>query len=81
MVRKEPDRRSSPRPGRNVLLRSDAPPAARMAAFAAAFVIAVVVGLILGAGVSSLAIASIAGGLASIGVEWSWQLRRGRRRR
>jgi hypothetical protein len=52
-----------------------------MAAFAVAFVIAAVVGLVLGAGVSSLAIASIAGGLASIVAEWSWQLRRGRRRR
>lgn len=81
MVPREPDGRSSARSGSNVRLRSNAPPAARMAAFAVAFVIAAVVGLVLGAGVSSLAIASIAGGLASIVAEWSWQLRRGRRRR
>jgi len=52
-----------------------------MIAFAVAFVVAAIIGLLAGAGVSSLAIASIAGGLASLGIEWSWQLRAGRRRR
>ncbi|MGA2013794.1 MAG: hypothetical protein ABSH51_25135 [Solirubrobacteraceae bacterium] len=68
-------------PRRSPLLRSDAPPRIRMIAFAVAFVVAAIIGLLAGAGVSSLAIASIAGGLASLGIEWSWQLRAGRRRR
>jgi len=78
-MQKQPHRRSGS--SRSVLLSSDAPPRARMAAFAVAFVIAGVLGLILGAGVSALAIASIAGGLASIVVEWSWHLLPGRRNR
>jgi hypothetical protein len=68
-----------PNSGWSVLFGTDAPPRARMAAFAVAFVLAAVLGLILGAGPSSLAIASIAGGVASIGVEWVWHLRVGRR--
>jgi hypothetical protein len=69
------------RPSSNwsALFGSDAPPRARMAAFAVAFVLAAVLGLILGAGPASLAIASIAGGVASIGVEWVWHQRAGRR--
>jgi len=59
---------------------SYASPRARMIAFVVAFVIAAAVGFIAGAGVSSLAIASIAGGVASLGVEWSWRRRRGTRR-
>jgi hypothetical protein len=58
---------------------TDAPPRARMMAFAVAFVLVAVLGLILGAGASSLALASIAGGVASIGVEWVWHQRPGRR--
>jgi hypothetical protein len=76
MTRPEDERPSS---GWSALFGTDAPPRARMAAFAVAFVLAAVLGLILGAGPSSLAIASIAGGLASIGVEWVWHQRAGRR--
>lgn len=50
-----------------------------MAAFFVTFVLVVVVGLVLGAGGSVLAIASIAGGVASICVEWGWH-QSGRRR-
>jgi hypothetical protein len=73
----QPNRRSGS--GWSALFGNDAPPRARMVAFAVAFVIAAVLGIILGAGVSALAIASIAGGLASIGVELGWHLRAGRR--
>ena len=59
----------------SALFGTEAPPRARMAAFAVAFVLAAGLGLILGAGPSSLAIASIAGGVASIGVEWAWHQR------
>jgi hypothetical protein len=70
-----------PRSGWGMLFAADAPPRARMIAFFIVFVIVAVLGLILGAGPKSLALASIAGGLASIGVEWGWQLRASRRRR
>jgi hypothetical protein len=49
-----------------------------MAAFFVVFVVVAVLGLILGAGASALAVASIAGGVASLGVEWGWHQRRGR---
>ncbi len=75
-MERQPRRRSGSNRGAQV---GDAMARARMVAFAVVFVIAVVVGLIAGAGVSALAIASIAGGLASIGVERSWHLW-GRRR-
>jgi hypothetical protein len=68
-----------PRSGWSALFGTDAPPRARLTAFAVAFVLAAVLGLVLGAGPSSLAVASIAGGVASIGVEWVWHVRAGRR--
>ena len=77
-MQKEPKLRSGS--SRSALADSDALPRARMAAFAVVFVLAVVLGLILGAGISSLAIASIAGGVASIGVERGWHFRAGRRK-
>jgi hypothetical protein len=76
MTQPDDERRSS---NWSALFGTEAPPRVRMAAFAVAFVLAAVLGLILGAGPSSLAIASIAGGLASIGVEWAWHQRAGRR--
>ena len=76
MTKPEDDRPSS---SWSALFGTDAPPRARMVAFAVAFALAAVLGLILGAGPSSLAIASIAGGVASIGVEWVWHQRAGRR--
>ncbi len=65
------DKPPPPGPHVNGFLRSEASPKARMAAFAVAFVIVAVAGLILGAGAKALALAMIAGGLASLGVEWS----------
>jgi hypothetical protein len=69
------------RPGSSwsLLFGTDAPPRIRMAAFFVAFVIVVVVGIVLGAGGSSLALGSIAGGVASLCVEWGWHQRRRRR--
>lgn len=67
-----------PRPGWSVLLRTNPRPFARMAPFVVVFVIAVVVAIVEGAGPSALAIASIAGGVASIALDRAWGRRSGR---
>ncbi len=56
----------------SVLMSTNPRPFARMAAFVVVFIIALVVGIVDGVGPSALAIASIAGGVASIVVDWAW---------